>query len=261
MVIHKRKIYGVLDFLADSGGVYGSLFLLGSILHFIVTQDILSIKLLEGHFKVAMGKLNPDVLGLQQDKNFSDSNSLKSRRSEKLGCCEHMIFGSCLRILLRIFKPPRYCSKRQEKFQLLEQARRASDRALDLRTILKTQSVVLSLAQTVLTSPELIRHAKLQKFGKVLIVTNCEERLDKQNNRQNSEKEFTGDQHDQGLNERLKKDADYFAKVLFETSDEDLHENLNAEANQSGQELELGDSKSMSLTTLIDADMSVQDYE
>ena len=69
-VIHKRKIYGLMDFLADSGGVYGSLFLLGSVLHFIVTQDILNIKLLQGHFKVTSGKLNQNVFDVQQDGNL-----------------------------------------------------------------------------------------------------------------------------------------------------------------------------------------------
>ena len=52
LVIHKRKIYGLLDFLADLGGVYESLFLLAYFLHFLVTKDILSIKLLEEHYSV-----------------------------------------------------------------------------------------------------------------------------------------------------------------------------------------------------------------
>ena len=47
-----------MDFLADSGGIYESLFLLGSFLHLMVSKGILSIKLLEEHYKIKEIKPN-----------------------------------------------------------------------------------------------------------------------------------------------------------------------------------------------------------
>ena len=60
---------------------------------------------------------------------------------------------------------------------MLEQAQRASDRALDLRTTLKVQSVVLALAHSVFTTPELVRKAILFKHGRVLLSTVSSDKL------------------------------------------------------------------------------------
>ena len=50
--IHKRTTYSILDFLGDCGGVYESVFLLGSFVHMIFSIDTFPIKLLDNHFKV-----------------------------------------------------------------------------------------------------------------------------------------------------------------------------------------------------------------
>ena len=50
-VIQHRQTYGILDFLGDSGGLYESVFLIGAFLHFLVSSDTLSIKMLDRHFK------------------------------------------------------------------------------------------------------------------------------------------------------------------------------------------------------------------
>ena len=43
----------MLDFLGDAGGVYESIFLFGSFLSFLVSLDALSVKLIDGFFRVA----------------------------------------------------------------------------------------------------------------------------------------------------------------------------------------------------------------
>ena len=136
-VIQKRKIYGVMDFLADSGGVYGSLYLLGSFLHFLVSQDALSIKLLEGHFKIIKAKHSRKVQQILYTASGQNGIKSASKRRVKLGCMEHLIYGTCLRALLCNFAPSRCCRRDKEKLRLLEKAQKVSDRALDLRTTLK----------------------------------------------------------------------------------------------------------------------------
>ena len=51
---------------------------------------------------------------------------------------------------------------------MLEQAGHAASKALDLRTTLKMQSVVLALARVVFAAPEFYDLALLQRHGRVL---------------------------------------------------------------------------------------------
>ena len=137
LVIHKRKIYGLLDFLADSGGVYESLFLLGSFLYFLLSEDILSIKLLEEHYNVTESVPNLKCYDVRYRKNQKNVTSTLTKRRVKLSCLEHLILGTRLRLFLCSFSTSRYCGDKYEKIRLLEQTKKASDRALDLRTTLK----------------------------------------------------------------------------------------------------------------------------
>ena len=50
-VIQNRRVYSFLDFLGDTGGLYESIFLIGNFIHLVFSFNILSVKLLENHFK------------------------------------------------------------------------------------------------------------------------------------------------------------------------------------------------------------------
>jgi len=52
--------------------------------------------------------------------------------------------------------------------RLLEQANAQAEKALDLRTLLKVQSVVLALARVSFKTPEQLVLARLQRHGRVL---------------------------------------------------------------------------------------------
>ena len=165
LVIHTRKTYGILEFLGDLGGVYESLFLFGSFLHLIISQDALSIKLLEDHFKIEQE--------LPQQQSRLTRQAIKSKpiissRRVKFRCKENLFYGTCLRILfIAVDKKCKRC-KKHEKLSLLNKARKASKSVLDLRTMFKVQSVAIALSRAVFTNPSLIRLALLQKHGRVL---------------------------------------------------------------------------------------------
>lgn len=58
LVIHQRKSYGFLEFLGDAGGIYESVYIIGSVLHVLLSSNSLAIKILENHFKVAPNQDN-----------------------------------------------------------------------------------------------------------------------------------------------------------------------------------------------------------
>ena len=41
-VIQNRKVYSLMDFLGDSGGLYESIFLIGTFIHFVFSSDNLT---------------------------------------------------------------------------------------------------------------------------------------------------------------------------------------------------------------------------
>ena len=72
---------------------------------------------------------------------------------ERLSCVERMAFGSFLRLFCfdKILKS-NYKLRRTKS--LLKQARATTHRALDLRSLLKMQSVVMALSRAVFTSKD-----------------------------------------------------------------------------------------------------------
>jgi len=39
LIIHKRQVYNSLDFLGDAGGVFGSMMLIGKVLHYLIVSN------------------------------------------------------------------------------------------------------------------------------------------------------------------------------------------------------------------------------
>ena len=50
--IHKRNVYDFMMFLGDAGGVYGSMIIIGSVLHILFSANEQSIQLLKYYFRV-----------------------------------------------------------------------------------------------------------------------------------------------------------------------------------------------------------------
>ena len=86
---------------------------------------------------------------------------------EQLKLLEKVALSSCFRFLL-CKKFIASNARIKEKQNMLEMAKLAASKALDLRTLLKMQSVVLALARVVFSTPELYDLALLQRHGRVL---------------------------------------------------------------------------------------------
>ena len=55
-VFHRRSVYNMLDLLGDFGGIFGSVYAVGKIVHLLVTGYDEEQQLLEHYFKVQHGK-------------------------------------------------------------------------------------------------------------------------------------------------------------------------------------------------------------
>jgi hypothetical protein len=51
-VVQIRRVYDTMDFLGDTGGIFGSMVLLGSALHFMLSQNEQALHFLGQHFLV-----------------------------------------------------------------------------------------------------------------------------------------------------------------------------------------------------------------
>ena len=38
-IIHKRQVYNSMDFLGDAGGVFGSMMIIGQVLHYLTVSN------------------------------------------------------------------------------------------------------------------------------------------------------------------------------------------------------------------------------
>ena len=73
---------------------------------------------------------------------------LKNRRKVSIDCVSKLTHGTCLKFFANWAN--RFCRRRDKTSRILEQSDAVVDHALDVRTLLKLQSLVLAISRIVL---------------------------------------------------------------------------------------------------------------
>ena len=127
-----RAVYTLSGLLQDAGGMYASLIWLGSVLHFFFSGLDSGLIMLQQFYKV-------EVKGKKQ-------LNTQERRHMKTTSNDSLLYGTVVSRLICLFF---CCRKRREKMlrhlKILRKADQNLERSLDVRTLIKVQSLVKSL--------------------------------------------------------------------------------------------------------------------
>ena len=151
--IEIRRVIGVMEFLSEAGGLYEALFFIGAFLKFLFHGKDQALELLQNHFYVNQGMME-DV---QNPKDW-----LSHLGSYTVSCFDIIFYGTILHRLC-CFK-----SLKKRKFQkLIDQTNRHVNRALDVRSILRSQALLLALSRAVIDS-KLYPLLMFQRYGNMI---------------------------------------------------------------------------------------------
>ena len=146
---------GIMQFLGDAGGIYQSIFIIGAFVSFLSSGNDLNQQLLERHFIVNSSYFEGSKIELW----------LSKYRNVKVRLVEKCIFGTVLRFAYKCLSRSN-SSKLARQRLLLGQVEKHLEKTLDIRTILRTQSLILAIIR-VLFEPNLFPLLALQRKGRV----------------------------------------------------------------------------------------------
>ena len=129
--------------------------MIGAFFSFIISGKDLNLQLLERHFIV-------------NSSYFESSNParwLSNYRNESIRAVDKCIFGTLLSFLYKCLTRSKG-SRLARQRRLLENVEKHLERTLDIRTILRTQSLILAIIR-VLFEPRLFPLLALQRKGRV----------------------------------------------------------------------------------------------
>ena len=108
--IHNRRVYSMMEFLGDAGGLYGSMLFIAQAIHYLVVNNDQPSQMLTHYFKT---------------------------QPLKISCFERLILGTRLAICYTC------CKKRLGRHgRLIEKTNQIMERGLDVRTLLRMQSLL-----------------------------------------------------------------------------------------------------------------------
>ena len=118
--IHQRNVYSTMDLLGDGGGIYGSMFSLGLIIHSLISSKSMTFMFHKYYFRVE-----------PNEKFQTPMEKLLGSKPWKTTFCTTLMHSTILRYLL-------CCGFGQKKNQrLLAKTNKHLTKALDVRTILQ----------------------------------------------------------------------------------------------------------------------------
>ena len=112
-----RRIYGIMEFLSDLGGLFGTLFLIGYLYSFVYSRHLNKFYFAENHFKTSKHPTDDD-----------ESNSKKSSRKLWWDSLEYLKLSP----LDKLRNTMICCCSISKKDRLLDQADKKVERHLDV---------------------------------------------------------------------------------------------------------------------------------
>ena len=151
-----RRVFGIMQFLGEAGGVYSSIFIVGTFLSFLFSGKDSTLQLLERHF-------------ISNDQVFESLNPgrwMQSYRVKSTRLIDKLIFGTSLDLICKCILR-RCCPKKDHQRLFMMQVETHLQRSLDIRTMLRSQSVLLAIIR-VLFDPLQYPLLALQRKGNMI---------------------------------------------------------------------------------------------
>ena len=141
-VIQIRRAYDSMDFLGDAGGIFGSMVLLGSAIHYFLSQNEQALHFLKSHFFI------DDQLPTQsQVENSSQTSPPLNRLS--FGLFDRLLLSTCCHRIYCCLIP--FQSQRRNKLEkYMAAADLTVDKTLDVRRLFRIERLLSGLSRIVL---------------------------------------------------------------------------------------------------------------
>ena len=142
-VLQSRRVYDSVEAFGDIGGILSVTILLGGIINMLVTGNEFAAQALSHYFSVDD---DPKASNSNREADNDAQRQIMSSKPKKLGFCQLLLHGTVLRFL-GCFA---LSNKEKRLCHLIQQTNERLARALDVRTILRTQSLLRTLTNVLL---------------------------------------------------------------------------------------------------------------
>ena len=133
VIIQNRKVYSFMNFLEDVGGIQASMMSIGIFFHFIITGNDQAQQFLKHFFRVNLDS--------SKQINLDSKSYLKEWQTLHMNKIDTFLFGTIFRYIACLC----HCSRRTHRTrikQLLKKTEQQVEKALDVRTLFRMQSLL-----------------------------------------------------------------------------------------------------------------------
>ena len=121
--IHKRKVYDLLNFSGDAGGIYSAMMFVGAVLHYCLSYKEYSKQLIERYFRVNM---TPSTI--QRKMKAEPSFFINENKTIQFGTLQLILHNTIIRAFLSICcfsrRRGKLCLKQQHVERLISKTER-----------------------------------------------------------------------------------------------------------------------------------------